>query len=138
MMPDKIIQITETSVKAVKSFDAESLILSLKVETLAQICALHTRYATEFQRHAFLLKINAFTETSIEKVYGDYVVTGLLTGGGKSAFAYSITAAKDNSQMFKADLIIAVTDYSETFQKQQLSKHYRSIFSCLTKDIQKN
>ena len=137
MMPDKIIQITKNSVKAVKSFDEENLILSLKVETLAQICALHTRYATEFQRHAFLLKINTFTEAAVEKVYGEYEITGKVTGGGKSAFAYSITAEIAKTEMFKADLIIAVTDYSETFQKQQLSKHYRSIFSCLMKDIQK-
>lgn len=138
IMPDKISQITENTIEAVKSFNAENLVLSLKIETLAQVCALHTRYATEFIRHAFLLKINSYTEKSIENVYGDYKLTGELTGAGKSAFSYSITAAQNNNELFKADLIIAVTDYSDTFKQQQLSTHYRSIFSCLTKNIQKD
>lgn len=138
ILPDKIIQITEKTIKAAKSFDAKNLILSLKIETLAQVCALHTRYVTEFKYHAFLLKISSFTDTSIEKTYGDYEFTGVLTGAGKSAFSYSITAGQNNDALFKADLIIAVTDYSDTFKQQQLSTHYRGIFSCLTQNIQKD
>lgn len=138
IMPDKIIGISENTIEAVKSFDADNLILSLKIETLAQVCALHTRYVTEFNRHAFLLKINSFSETSIEKVYGDYEFTGKLTGAGKSAFSYSVTSEHNNNKLFKADLIIAVTDYSDTFKQQQLSTHYRGIFSCLTTNIQKD
>lgn len=138
IMPDKIIGISENTIEAVKSFGADNLILSLKIETLAQVCALHTRYITEFKSHAFLLKINSFTETSIEKIYGDYEFTGKLIGAGKSAFSYSITSGHNNNKLFKADLIIAVTDYSDIFKQQQLSTHYRSIFSCLTTNIQKD
>lgn len=131
IMPDKITKITETSIDAVKTVNREPLPLFQKIETLAQICALHTRYRTEFQRHAFLLKINTFKEGSGENTTGSYRIRANLTGNGKSAFSYSVSAGVHGRKMYTADLIIAVSDYDEAFKAKELSEHYRSIFSCL-------
>ncbi len=138
VMPDKIKQISKDSIKALKSFDKDNFNLATKIETLAQICAMHTRFNTDFKSHAFLLKIIEFTDNSNEKEYGDYIIYGKNQGSVKSAFSYSISALCNNEEKFYANIIIATTDYSETFQKQQLSKHYRNIYSCLTKDLQKS
>ncbi len=138
VMPDKISQISKDSIVALKSFDMENFNLATKIETLAQICAMHTRFNTDFKSHAFLLKIDEFTDNSDETTYGDYKIVAKTQGSVKSAFSYSISAECNKKEIFFASIIIATTDYSEAFQKEQLSKHYRKIYSCLTKDLQKN
>lgn len=138
VMPDKINQINDNSIEALKSFDESNCNLATKIESLAQICAMHTRFITDFKRHAFLLKITEFTDSSNDPAFGDYMISGKIQSAVKTAFSYSVSARLHNKEKFWAELIIATTDYGETFQKQPLSEHYRNIYSCLTKDLQKN
>lgn len=134
VMPDKITKTNEKSIEALKTFKADNFNFLTKIETIAQICALHTRFLLDFKQHAFLLKIDEFTDNSGKNDYGDYSLYAKIQSSGKTAFSYSISAKLNNKEKFSGKLIIATSDYNEKFNKQILTKHYRKIFSCLTKN----
>lgn len=138
VMPDKITHISDRTIEAIKLFDIGNFNLITKIETLAQLCALHTRILTDFESHAFLLKIDEFTDMSDDKELGEYSLTGKIKSSASTAVSYSVSAYFEAHVKFCATLIIARTDYSDTFNKQPLENHYRKIVECLTKDLHKN
>ncbi len=135
IMPDKITMLTATTIEAVKIIDDANNKDYIKNETMAQICALHTRFCLDYEKHAFLLKTNEFIITSDLTDYGEILINAEIMSSGKEAFLYNVRAFQTSTELFTGKLLIAVTDYGDTFKKEMLKEHYRNIFSCLTKDL---
>ncbi len=135
IMPDKITAMTETAVEAIKIPDGSNDKVFINIETMAQICALHTRFCIDYEKHAFLLKINAFKNCSDVAGEGDIRIHAEIVSSSKEAFSYTVSASQNKIELFSGKLLIAVTGYSDTFDKEKLKEHYRNIFSCLTKDL---
>ncbi len=135
IMPDRITLLTDTTIEAIKIFDESSDRDYIRVETMAQICALHARYFIDFQKHAFLLKINEFNYCANMADQDEVIIHAAIVSSAKEAFLYTVSATQNDRELFNGKLLIAVTDYSDTFNKETLEQHYRNLFSCLTKDL---
>ncbi len=134
-MPDKVTTLNDTTVAAVKSLDTKNDNDLIKIETMAQVCALHTRFRFNFDKHAFLLKIDEYKTISALSGNGEILIRATIVSAAKEAFSYSVRALHGEKEIFNGRLLIAVTNYSETFNKKELTKHYRKLFLCLTKDL---
>ena len=135
IMPDKITSVTETAIEAIKMPDGSNGKTFINIETMAQVCALHTRVCVNFEKHAFLLKINTFQNCTDVTDDGEILINAQIISASKEAFSYTVHAYQNGNDLFNGKLLIAVTDYSDTFDKNTLKEHYRNIFKCLTKNL---
>jgi hypothetical protein len=103
----------------------------LRVESMAQLGALHVRYITDFNCHAFLLGISNLQLT--EAFQGDqrYNMTGTLNSRSTDSFSYTLTAEIAGSQSISGTFLFATIPYDDLFRKDSLQHHYKKIFSCL-------
>ncbi|SPD73017.1 conserved hypothetical protein [uncultured Desulfobacterium sp.] len=107
----------------------------LGIESLAQLGAYHVRFLTEFEKHAFLLKINMCGTPSIGKLNGAYSLSGKLISRSSSAFSYMLCSMQDGIIRFEGEFLFATTDYDNIFKKEILQVHYRDLLSCLKSDL---
>jgi hypothetical protein len=103
----------------------------LGIEALAQLGAFHVRQRTDFQKHAFLLKINRFFLPQSETLHGCYLLQGTLVSRSSAAFVYELQAIKGKVLEFSGNFLYAAVDYDDTFTESRLHNHYLRIFRCL-------
>jgi hypothetical protein len=103
----------------------------LRIESMAQLGALHVRYITDFNCHAFLLGISNLQLT--EAFQGDERtnMTGTLNSRSTDSFSYRLTAEIAGSQSISGTFLFATIPYDDTFRKDCLQQHYKKMFSCL-------
>jgi len=109
--------------------------LALAIESLAQLGAYHVRYLTNFEKHAFLLKIKSCRLPASTIPAGFYTLSGELRGRSASAFTHLLRVKLAGETIMEGVFLFAVVDYDSTFRKEILERHYRRVFSCLQKDI---
>jgi len=109
--------------------------LALAIESLAQLGAYHVRYLTNFEKHAFLLKIKSCSLPAKAMEAGTYFLSGALEGRSAAAFSYRLQAKLAAETVLEGVFLFAVVDYDSAFRKEILPKHYKRVFSCLQKDI---
>jgi hypothetical protein len=103
----------------------------LAIEALAQLGALHVRFITAFDRHAFLLNIKRCSLTPQQALSGCYRLCGKLTSRGGSAYCYRLEAVTGDEIRIAGEFLFATVAYDASFEKDILQKHYRKVFSCL-------
>ena len=129
---DKITHAETQHIRGIKTFSNAPVYLVL--ESLAQLGAFHVRYLTGFERHAFLLKITQCLMPAQEKIDGTYTLSGKLVSRSTSAFSHIVQAGKGDRIQIEGEFIFATVDFDQSFQKEKLMDHYRSVFSCLLND----
>jgi len=107
------------------------------MEALAQLGALHQRYVTDFERHAFLLKISSFTPPKEPVLNGTYNLSGVILSRSSLACSYKLIAENSPASRFEGEFIISSVEYGDKFRKDVLQKHYRKVFQCLRTDSEK-
>jgi len=105
------------------------------LETMAQLAALHVRYCLEFQRHAFLLKVNQGFWPAKDCLAGCYGLTAERYSQSSKAFAYQVKAQGPTGAMSTADLLIGTVAYDNEFQEDILTAYYREVFGKLRSEI---
>ena len=126
---DGIIQAEKQCIQGIKTFNNEPAYLG--IESLAQLGAFHVRCITDFQRHAFLLKISQCLIPSQMDLIGTYHLWGDLVSRSESAFSYELRAEKEWRVQMEGTFLFATVDYDSHFKQEILQKHYRDVFSCL-------
>lgn len=109
---------------------------SLAMESMAQLGAYHVRYLTNFEKHAFLLKIKSCSLPAKAMEGGTYIISGELQGRSAVAFSYRLQAKLAAETVLEGVFLFAVVDYDDAFRKEILQKHYERVFSCLQNDIE--
>lgn len=137
VMPERILCLEPLHIATVKTMDEIDTQVHTGVETLAQTGALHVRYLSGFDRHAFLLKIERYSAKT-PCPPGTYRISGHLVSQSRLAYAYDLSATFDDECWFKGHFLFAVRDYDQAFQKSTLEPHYRNLLACLTSDTPKN
>jgi hypothetical protein len=137
LMIDRIKEVSTSHILAEKKILKTEDRIFTGIETLAQTGALHVRYLLDFSKHAFLLSIKSYGGP-VQLPSGLYTVSGLCKNRSRDAFEYILTAENIDGSTFKGQFLFAVSDYGREFKQTHLEDHYRNIFSCLTKDIEKN
>jgi hypothetical protein len=103
----------------------------LGIESLAQLGALHVRFISGFERHAFLLNIKRCSPTSRQALSGCYQLYGKLASRSSSAYCYRLEAVHADEAAITGEFLFATVAYDAVFEKDILQKHYRKVFSCL-------
>ena len=85
----------------------------------------------DFQRHAFLLKINQCLMPSQTDLLGTYHLSGDLVSRSESAFSYGLQAEKQGRVQIQGSFLFAAVDYDSHFRQEILQQHYQDVFSCL-------
>lgn len=129
LLLDAITQADETTIAGVRKFSAAQPWLG--IEALAQLGAFHVRRLADFQKHAFLLKINSFLLPQAETLQGRYLLRGKLVSHSSAAFVYDLQAIKGKMVEFGGNFLYAAVDYDDTFTAPKLQNHYLRIFRCL-------
>lgn len=137
LMIDRITAVSSSRILAEKNILKTEERIFTGIETLAQTGALHVRYLLSFSKHAFLLSIKSY-EGPTKLPSGLYTISGLCENRSRDAFEYSIKAESMDGGTFKGRFLFAVSNYGSDFKQTHLEDHYRNIFSCLTKDTEKN
>lgn len=122
-------EISPQAIRAKVAFDHAPLYAGL--EAMAQTAALHVRHLLDFERHAFLLKVQHCRIPEVEFLTGTFVIAA--EGGSKSssAYAYNILAKGAGEKAFKADVLIGTRDYDDRFDQKILMAHYRKVLAGL-------
>ncbi|MFH2059951.1 MAG: hypothetical protein ABIJ59_13735 [Pseudomonadota bacterium] len=106
------------------------------IEALAQLGAMHARFLCDFDRHAFLLKINHFNGFNKTNFTGDFDLQGKLVVKTQSAFTYQLTAGSvatfGEKSICSGEFSFAVLNYNQRFKQGVLKAHYRKVFLCLS------
>ena len=126
---DGIIQAETQGIQGIKTFKNDPAYLG--IESLAQLGAFHVRYITDFQRHAFLLKINQCLMPSQTGLFGIHYLSGDLVSRSDSAFSYELQAEKQGRIQIQGSFLFAAVDYDSHFRQEILQQHYQDVFSCL-------
>lgn len=126
---DKIVQAEPHLIQGMKTFNREPAYLG--IETLAQLGAFHVRYITDFQRHAFVLKINQCRMPSQTDLIGTYHLSGVLVSRSEFAFSYELQARSKGQIQIEGVFLFATVDYDRHFRQENLQRHYRDVFTCL-------
>lgn len=113
------------------------------LEAMAQLAALHARWAAGFARHAFLLTVDECTWPSAGALHGAlYIRADLLAESDRAAtYATSLTHAPhgfsaDTATMgtcMTATLTIGRTNYDTRFNGDVLAVRYQETFAWLTR-----
>jgi hypothetical protein len=107
------------------------------LEALAQLAALHVRQGLDFQRQAFLLKVDYGRWPTRDVLQGCYRLSAERRGESNNAFAYHGMAQGPGSTIWQADLLIGTTPYDSDFRQDLLKPHYRRLFEKLRADGRK-
>ena len=129
---DRIAHAEARNIRGIKTFVNAPACLGL--ESLVQLGAFHVRYLTDFERHAFLLKITRCLMPAQGELNGTYALSGRLVSRCRSAFSYILEAKKDDKVRIDGEFMFATVDYDRIFKKEILLDHYRNVFLCLKSD----
>lgn len=129
LLLDAITSVEEKTIVGAREFSHDFPWLG--IEALAQLGAFHVRERTDFQKHAFLLKINRFLLPPSATLQGRYLLQGTLVSHSRAAFVYELQAIKGKMLEFSGNFLYAAVDYDDTFTESRLRNHYLRIFRCL-------
>lgn len=101
------------------------------LEAMAQLAALHVRCSLDFERHAFLLKVDRCILPMLETLVGDFSLTAERVSQSSQSFTYGVIAQGPDGLTIRAQLLIGTLDYDERFNKDRLKQHYRKLFEAL-------
>lgn len=101
------------------------------LEALAQLASIHVRYNLDFERHAFLLKVDRCDLPTLETLSGDFSLGAERVSQSSQSFAYGVTAQGPDDLAIQAQLLIGTQDYDERFKKDRLKQYYRNLFEAL-------
>lgn len=101
------------------------------LEAMAQLAALHARQCVQFQRHAFLLKVQQCPMPDQRILDGVYRLSAKLTSHSSNAFGYDMVAVGPRGEQMAAKLLIGTQGYDDRFQKRILGNHYRQLMTDL-------
>jgi len=129
---DRISQVMEQGIQGEKNFEGSPSYLG--IEAMAQLAALHVRYLSNFEKHAFLLKVGTCFLPKTDLLEGLWRFEGELLNQSSQAFTYQIMATSEDQLYFQGEFLIATIPYDGSFQQELLQQHYRRLFSCLCND----
>jgi len=98
------------------------------LEAMAQLAALHVRYAHNFERHAFLLKITHCHFPQAEHLDGCYMISAQMRSQSSDTYAYQVKARGPQKTDLNADLLIGTKAFDDHFRIEILQAHYRELF----------
>lgn len=101
------------------------------LEAMAQLAALHVRYSIDFERHAFLLKVDRCDLPTLETLAGDFSLTAERFSQSSQSSAYGVIAQGPGDLAMRGQLLIGTLDYDEHFKKDRLKQYYRKLFQAL-------
>ena len=101
------------------------------VESMAQLAAMHVRHSLDFDRHAFLLKIQSCDLTLRPILNSDVDLTAERISHSSNAFAYRVSALVPDGESFGAELLIGTREYDRKFRKECLNPYYQKRFETL-------
>ncbi len=127
---DRISSIDKTAVTGHKHFTKAPLYLG--IETLAQLGACHVRFITDFEKHAFLLKVNQCIISGTHILDGKFKLEGHLQNHSQLAYTYSLKAFKDKTSVIKGEFLFALADFDENFNREILQKRYKELLTTLS------
>ena len=130
-MVDEISAVDGKHIKGLTSPDG--LPVSMAIECLAQLGALHARFLTAFKKHCFLLVIERLDIMEASAPKGALELDGLLIARTGRAFSYALQALSGEQVLLDGQLVFASVDYDDNFKRERLKSHYQRIFTCLTR-----
>jgi hypothetical protein len=101
------------------------------MEFMAQLGAMHVRWRSGFNCHAFLSGIRNFHPAGTFTVTEKFHMTGVLKSRSSTGFSYSLTAEAKIGYRVSGDFLYATIPYDDRFRKSFLQSHYEKVFSCL-------
>lgn len=103
------------------------------LESMAQFAALHVRQHFQFERHAFLLKVQHCRMPAMDHIDGCFRIAADLDSRSSIAFHYQTVAQGPHGIDFEAVLLIGTKDYDDKFPEDILKPHYQRVWTDLTK-----
>ena len=103
------------------------------LEAMAQLAALHVRHSVNFERHAFLLKIDRCDLPEGDTLNGALSLTADVVGHSSQAFAYRVRSEVSEGDPLLAELLIGTRAYDRQFKRALLKARYRELFDTLLK-----
>lgn len=141
VFPDAILKISDHRVLASVSYQQKykhsHMTGFMGLEALAQTAAMHVRHLCNFEKHAFLLKVEEFDEEQALIPGVDHEIEGQLAGKTDAAFSYRLFMKRGEGggvSVNRARLIIAVKPYDDLFKREALEAYYKERFKRLTMD----
>ncbi len=128
----RITHICAAGIRGEADFDCMPVFGGL--EAMAQLAATHVRLGLQFERHAFLLKVNRGRWPTQDAITGCYRLSADLCSQSSNAFAYRVKAEGPAGLTLKADLVIGTKPYDGEFKEEILKVHYRELFRKLQLD----
>ena len=99
------------------------------LEAMAQLAALHVRQRIQFERHAFLLRVQGCQMPATDLLDGHFRIVADLRSQSSNAFGYDAAALGPHGIDFKSTLLIGTRDYDAHFSKNILKAHYQGILA---------
>jgi len=118
--------------------DLEGLSAFAGLEAMAQLAALHVRYLSNFERHAFLLKAIRCRWPDREVLKAHFSLCARMKRRSSDAFVYDVTARGRRGGSLGAELLIGTAAYGARFREAILKPHYQQIFERLNQDAAGN
>lgn len=125
----RVADVSNRRIQAVAAFAQWPVYTGL--EAMAQLATLHARYNLDFERHAFLLKVDRCDLPTLETLSGDVSLTAERVSQSSQSFAYGVIAQGPDDLTMQAQLLIGTLDYNEDFKKERLKQYYRKLFEAL-------
>jgi hypothetical protein len=125
----RLTRVATAGMDAIADFQGEPIYCGL--EAMAQLAALHVRHSTQFQRHAFLLKVHRCRWLALGALQGRYRLSAERHSQSSNAFDYRVNALGPAGMQLDADLLIGTRPYDDEFQEDILQAHYRDVFNGL-------
>jgi len=122
----RIIDVSAAGIRGEADFECMPMYGCL--EAMAQLAALHVRYCLDFERHAFLLKVNHGRWPVRDALEGSYRLSADLYSQSSNAFAYQVKVQGSVDAIWIADLLIGTKSYDGEFREDVLKAHYKEIF----------
>ncbi len=124
--------ITRVDEKHIQGFSSpSSRQVYLRIESMAQLGAMHVRFITDFNKHAFLLGVSNLQLSETFQGNEQCSMTGILNSRSTDSFSYKLTAEIAGCQSISGTFLFATIPYDDSFRKDTLQHHYKKIFSCL-------
>ena len=129
LLIDSLTHVMDETIRGIRLFSNDPVFLG--IESLAQLGAMHVRFKTGFEKHAFLLKINHCRLPDGKSLTGKFSLAGTLISQSSRAFAYTLKASAESRKDIEGEFLFATVDYNKNFKQNILKDHYKNIFSCL-------
>jgi hypothetical protein len=105
--------------------------ITLGMEALAQMAALHLRWRIDFTRHAFLMTLRNCRAESTAPLTGRLDLEGVCEGRTGAVAAYRLQAMRDGEAVMAGSFLIGTLAYGAEFQETRLKEHYRGLWRAL-------